>query len=234
MGMKISFDFLFFLSEIAVAFSYIPTVATLSVLPLFFGSVLGGALAFSRIYHVRIIQDFARGYVVVMRSVPLLLQMFLVYYLFKGIYTAFELEASGLNKFTMVLLAFSLNAAGFLSEGIRSALLSVDDGQFEAGYSVGMTRLQTAKHIVLPQSLPVAVPILGSAFIGIVKGSAAAYLLGVIEMIQGVSMKTAGNYRFLEAYCAVAVIYWGLTILIERTTFYLEKKVRKHARGGVS
>jgi L-cystine transport system permease protein len=232
--MKISFDFPFFLSEIAVAFSYIPIVFALSILPLLFGLVLGGALALSRIYHVRAIQGFARGYVVIMRSVPLVLQMFLVYYLFKGIYTAFGWKASGLNRFTMVLLAFTLNAAGFLSEGIRSALLSVDAGQFEAGYSVGMTRLQTARHIVLPQSLPVAVPILGSAFIGIVKGSAAAYLLGIVEMIQGVSMKTAGNYRFLEAYCAVAIIYWGMTILIERITFYLEKRVRKHTLGGVS
>jgi L-cystine transport system permease protein len=234
MTMRISFDFPFFLTEIAVAFSYIPIVAALSVLPLAFGSILGGALAFSRIYRIRAIQSFAKAYVVIMRSIPLLLQMFLVFYLFKGLYDFFGWEASGLNKFTMVVLAFTMNAAGFLSEGIRSALLSVEAGQFEAGYSVGMTRMQAAVHFVLPQSLPVAIPMLGSAFIGIVQGSAAAYLLGVVEMIQATSMKTAGNYRFLEAYCAVALIYWGMTILIERFTFYIERRVRKHAHGGVS
>jgi L-cystine transport system permease protein len=228
--MGISFDPSFFLYELQVAFSYIPMVALLSVIPLLGGLTLGTVLALCRLYRVKGWEYVAQAYVVIMRSIPILLQMFLAYFITKAAYSVFHLDATRLNKLTSVLFALTLNAAGFLSEGVRSALLAVENGQYEAGYSVGLTRLQVVRYIVLPQSLPVAVPIIGSSFIGIIKGSAAAYLLGIIEIIQGTAMKTAGNYRYLEAYCAVAVVYWGITILVERLTFVVERQVKRHSR----
>jgi His/Glu/Gln/Arg/opine family amino acid ABC transporter permease subunit len=231
--MKISFDFSFFLYEIPVAISYVPVVIVLTIVPLLAGVIAGGLLAFSRIYHLSGFEVFARVYVVVCRSIPLLLQMFLAYYFTKAIYAVFDLDVSKLNKFIVVLVTLALNATGTLSEGIRSGLLSVEQGQFDAAYSVGMTRTQTALFVVLPQHLPVAIPFFGSAFIAIMKGSTAAYLLGVVEMIQGTAMKTAGNYKYLEAYCATAIVYWCMTMLIERLTFFMEKKIRIHIRGGV-
>jgi L-cystine transport system permease protein len=232
--MGLSFDPAFFLYEVTVALSYLPVVTLLSVVPLLGGVVLGTLLALCRIYHIFGWQRFAQAYVTTLRSIPILLQMFVAYFITKAVYSVFGLDQLALNKLAVVVIVLTLDAAGFLSEGIRSALLSVEKGQYEAGYSVGLTGLQIIRHIVLPQSLPVAVPIVGSAFIGIVKGSSAAYLLGIIEMIQGTNMKTAGNYRYLEAYCAVALIYWGITILIERLTAITEKRVRLHMKGGVS
>lgn len=232
--MGISFDPSFFMYEITVAVSYVPIVALLSVVPLLGGLILGGALALSRVYRLPFVRNAAQAYVVVMRSIPVLLQMLLLYYMVKGVYTAFNWDHSGINKVVVVLLALTLSAAGILSEGLRSALLSVETGQYEACYSVGMTRLHSIRHVILPQSLPVAVPVVGSAFIGIIKGSSAAYLMGVIEMIQGTAMKTAGNYKYLEAYCAVALIYWLMTLLVERVTRWLEGWVRAHIRGGVA
>jgi L-cystine transport system permease protein len=232
--MGLSFDPAFFFYEITIALSYIPVVTLLSVIPLVGGIVLGTLLALCRIYHIFGWQRFAQAYVTTLRSIPLLLQMFMAYFITKAVYTVFGLDQLMLNKLVVVIIVLTMDAAGFLSEGIRSALLSVEKGQYEAGYSVGLTGLQVIRHIVLPQSLPVAVPIVGSSFIGIVKGSSAAYLLGIIEMIQGTAMKTAGNYRYLEAYCAVALIYWGITILIERLTAVAEKRVRLHMKGGIS
>jgi L-cystine transport system permease protein len=232
--MKIHFDFMFFIYEIGVAFTYIPIVALLSVVPLLAGSLIGGGMAFSRVYKIRGISQFSQGYIVVMRSIPILLQMLLLYFVVKGIFSAFGLDAARVSKLVVVLLACTLIAAGYLAEGIRSALSSVETGQYEAGYSVGMNRLQVAWYIVIPQSLPVAVPIIGSIFIGIIKASSAAYLLGVVEMIQGTAMNTAGNFRYLEAYCAAAVVYWLITICVERITVFAEKRVRRNMKGGVS
>lgn len=228
-----SFDPAFFLTELRVAFTYIPIVALLSVVPLLCGLALGTLLAFFRIYQVRFWARFAQGYVVVMRSIPMLLQMFLFYYLVRGVYQLFGWNLAAIDKVVVVLIAFSFNAAGFLSEGVRAALKSVDQGQYEAGYSVGMTRLQTMRHVVSSQCLPVAVPVTGSAFIGLIKGSSAAYLMGIIEMIQGTSMQTAGNYRYLEAYCAVALIYWALTVLVEQLTRRIENQVSLKIKAGV-
>jgi L-cystine transport system permease protein len=232
--MGISFDPAFFFYEVTVALSYLPVVALLSIVPLVGGLVLGTILALCRLYHIPGWQRFAQAYVTTLRSIPILLQMFMAYFITKAVYDVFGLDQLSLNKLVIVVVVLTLDAAGFLSEGIRSALLSVEKGQYEAGYSVGLTGLQIIRHIVLPQSLPVAVPIVGSSFIGIVKGSSAAYLLGIIEMIQGTNMKTAGNYRYLEAYCAVALVYWGITILIERLTALTEKRVRLHVKGGIS
>jgi His/Glu/Gln/Arg/opine family amino acid ABC transporter permease subunit len=232
--MGLSFDPAFFLYEITVALSYLPVVAVLSVIPLTGGLIIGTFLALCRIYQVPFWHRFAQAYVVLLRSVPLLLQMFLAYYLFKGIYMTLGRNTAGLDKFVIVLFTLTLDAGGFLSEGIRSALLSIEKGQYDAGYSVGLTGTQVIRYIVLPQSLPVAVPIVGSAFIGIIKGSSAAFLLGIIEMIQGTAMKTAGNYRYLEAYCSVALIYWGLTVIVERATWLLERRVRLYMKGGVT
>jgi L-cystine transport system permease protein len=232
--MGISFDPAFFFYEITIALSYIPVVTLLSVIPLAGGVVLGTILALCRIYHIPGWQRFAQAYVTTLRSIPLLLQMFVAYFITKAVYDILGLDQLTLNKLGVVVIMLTLDAAGFLSEGIRSALLSVEKGQYEAGYSVGLTGFQVIRHIVLPQSLPVAIPIVGSSFIGIVKGSSAAYLLGIIEMIQGTAMKTAGNYRYLEAYCAVALVYWAITILIERLTGVAEKQVRLHMKGGVN
>ncbi|WP_062326672.1 amino acid ABC transporter permease [Treponema endosymbiont of Eucomonympha sp.] len=227
--MGLSFDPSFFLYELGVAVSYLPVVALLSGVPLLGGLALGTFFALCRVYRVPFWQKFAQGYVVVMRSVPMLLQMFLAYFFMKAVYGALSLSAADMDKTAIVTASLTLNAAGFLSEGVRSALLSVERGQQEAGESVGLTQMQIIRCLVLPQCLPVAVPVVGQGFISIIKGSAAAYLLGVIEMIQGTAMKTAGNYRYLEAYCATAIIYWGLTMLVERLTFALERKVRRHA-----
>jgi L-cystine transport system permease protein len=232
--MGISFDPKFFFYELTVAVSYIPIVAVLSIIPLIGGLLVGTALALCRIYRIPFWQRFAQAYVVVTRSVPLLLQMFLGYFAVQGLYRAWGWEGVALNKVAIVVVTLTLNAAGFLSEGIRSSFLSVDKGQFDAGYSVGLSPFEVIRYLVIPQSLPVAIPIIGSSFIGIIKGSAAAYLLGVIEMIYGTAMKTAGNYRYLEAYCATALIYWGLTILVERISDRAEKRVRRHMKGGAA
>jgi len=232
--MGISFDPKFFLYEITVAASYIPIVAVLSIIPLIAGLIIGVFLAISRIYRVKFVEKFAQAYVVIMRSIPVLLQMFLAYYAVRAVYSIFGWNLANINKMVVVIIVFILNAAGSLSEGFRSALLSVDASQYEASHSIGMTRPHSLVYVIIPQCLPVAVPFIGSVFIGIIKSSSAAYLMGVIEMIKGTEMKTAGNYRYLEAYCAVAVIYWLITLIVERITSILEKYARVHIKGAAA
>jgi His/Glu/Gln/Arg/opine family amino acid ABC transporter permease subunit len=229
----LSFSIPFFLHELGVAFSYIPVVMLLSVLPMAGGLVLGTLIALARIYKVPVVSRAGQAYIVVVRSIPILLQMFLVYYLVRGLYAMVGASPSDINKTVVVIGVFALGSVPFLSENIRSALLSVEKGQYEAGVSVGMSSFAVFRYIVLPQSLPVAIPVLGSSFIVMIKGSSAAYLLGVVEMLQAATMEVSGNYRYLEAYCATAMIYWGLSFLAERLTFICERRVSLHTRGGL-
>ncbi len=83
------------------------------------------------------------------------------------------------------IVAISIYAVVVIAETMRSALMSVDDGQYEAGYSVGLTRWQTLRRVVLPQAFPFAVPALCNNFIGLIKGSSIVYLITVVDVMNG-------------------------------------------------
>ena len=117
---------------------------------------------------------------------------------------------------------------------MRTSLQSVGVGQYEAGYSVGLTTGQILRRIVLPQALPVAVPLVGSHFISLIKGSAIASLISVVEVINATVYEANGNYKFLEAYVAAGIIYWVLCMGVERLTAWLEARVGIYSRGGVA
>jgi L-cystine transport system permease protein len=118
-----------------------------------------------------------------------------------------------------------------ISETVRSALNSVPDGQYEACFSVGLTRRQALRRIVMPQAMSFAVPVLCNNFIGLIKGSAIVYVIGILDILNGAMTSAQINYRFLEAYIAAAMIYWVLCIIVERASWLLEQRLRRHQAG---
>ena len=137
-------------------------------------------------------------------------------------------------SYTLIaVVGLSINATVYLSEVLRTALQSVNSGQYEAAYSVGMTSGQMLKRIVMPQALPVAIPLIGNSFIGLIKGSAIASLISVVEIINATLYEASGNYKFLEAYVAAAIVYWALCICVERIVAFLETRVGIYGKGGV-
>jgi L-cystine transport system permease protein len=121
-----------------------------------------------------------------------------------------------------------------MSEIIRSGILSVNYGQVEAAYSVGMTAPQAMRRIVLPQALAVNLPMLCSMFIALLQGSSLAFSISIVEVTGEANIYAAASFKFLEAFIAAAIIYWGMTILVERITSILEKRVQRYNRGGVT
>jgi L-cystine transport system permease protein len=117
-----------------------------------------------------------------------------------------------------------------MEESIKGAFLSVDKGQYEAGYSIGLTRLQTLKRIIIPQMVPVAIPMLTNNMIGIIKGSSIAMAIGITEVLGGSVIPCSTTYRFLEGYVAAAFIYWGFTVTIEKIAKIIEKRADRYRR----
>jgi L-cystine transport system permease protein len=112
-----------------------------------------------------------------------------------------------------------------MSEALRGALSSIERSQFDAAYSVGMTKKQALFRIILPQVVPVCIPILGSLYIGMIKGAALSQVIGGIDILNG-AIKTARiNYRYFEAYIAAAIIYWALAVIFEQVFYYIERTV---------
>jgi L-cystine transport system permease protein len=133
----------------------------------------------------------------------------------------------------MVLVAISIFAIMNISETIRGALISVDKGQYEAAYSIGLTRMQALRRIILPQAFPVAVPALCNNFIGLIKGSSLAFIISVTDLMNGALITATSNYKYLEAYVASAIVYWVICITIEKVSFIFEKRLSLHLKRGV-
>ena len=122
------------------------------------------------------------------------------------------------------MVALGLNQAAFDSETIRSAILSVDKGQIEAAKSMGMTGLQVLRRITLPQATSVALLPLGHSLIALIKGTSLAFTCSVVEITAAAKITAGKSYRYIEAYCSIAIIYWLITFILERVLVLIEKK----------
>ena len=126
-----------------------------------------------------------------------------------------------------IILVLGLNEAAFMAETIRGALSSVDKGQYEASLAVGMTESQAMRRIIIPQAIRVAIPSLGNAFIGMVKGTSLGFTIGVVELMAEAKLLATKNYRIMEAYMAALFIYWVLIVILSQLQKLIEKKLNK-------
>jgi L-cystine transport system permease protein len=143
-------------------------------------------------------------------------------------------RAASIPMIDFVFLAFSITSSAYMAEVIRSGLLAVDRGQLEAAHSVGMTTMQAMYRIVLPQAFAASLPNLANNVIGMLHGSTLAFTVSVVEIMAKAQIVASTNWKFLESYLAAAVIFWGLTVLIEKATGLLEARVNLYNRGGVA
>ena len=162
-------------------------------------------------------------YVSFFRSTPMLSQLFFFYFAI----TPFVSFLKEIEPITALIIVMSMNEAAFMSETIRGALSSIDKGQREAGLSIGMTELQVMRRIVVPQAFRVALPGLSNSFIGLIKGSSLGFTIGVIELMSEAKLLSAKNFRVMEAYIAVLIIYWAVIAILSKGQKLLEQRVNK-------
>ena len=162
-----------------------------------------------------------RLYVSLIRGTPMLVQIFIIFY---------GLPAIGitLEPFPTAIIAFALNVGAYASEVIRAAIESVDQGQWEAGFSGGMGYFQVLRHIVLPQAMPVSVPPLSNTFISLVKDTSLASLVLVTELFRVAQSVAARTYEFLLVYAEAALIYWVICLVLGLGQERLEKHFNRY------
>lgn len=235
-GERMNFDFNFAFQAFIAALKATPITIVLTVVPFIIGIIFGTLLAIARVYKVKVVARLAQIYVVIIKGVPITLILLMSYFAITVYFDVFanyfhlRHRAKDINPIIIAFVALSIAAIAWISEAIRGALNSIGGGQFEAGYSVGLTRFQTLRRIIIPQALPVAIPVLCSTLIGLLKGSSLAFLISVTDLLNAALNTANENYRFLEAYVAAAVIYWALSICIERISYILENRLTKHLR----
>ena len=194
------------------------------------GTVLGLVLATAKLSSNKILRLLANGYTTVIRCTPSIVLLFLVYYgipaFSEGV---FGIYLQNVSTGVFVVITFSLQFAAMMSEVIRSSYLAIDRGQFEAAVSVGLSPFQAYRRIIFPQAFVVAIPNFGNGLISVLQEGALAYTIGFIDIVGKANLIIANNYgtHTLEIYIALAVIYWVLSISIEKVFALLEKAFSK-------
>ncbi|MCB2294811.1 amino acid ABC transporter permease [Clostridium algoriphilum] len=190
------------------------------------GLFLGIALALFRIYKIPVFNQLATIYISFNRGTPMIVQLFIVYFGLPSVLLGIGININRWDKLYFVIITYGLNAAAFMSEIIRASITSVDIGQMEASYSVGMTRLQTFSRIVAPQALLIALPNLGTSFLGLLQDTSLAFTIGIIDVMGKAQAIGATTYHSIEAYIGAAIIFLILGTLLEKVFTIIEKKVK--------
>jgi L-cystine transport system permease protein len=234
----VTLDFVFLAKAFVLILPAVPTTVFITATSSAIGFGLAVLLLFVRINPCGVATQLARFYVSFFRGTPLMLHIFLVYYGLPHFFDVFAarmgwaVRANVIPLIALVIVAFSLNAAAYMSEILRGGVLAVGHGEVEAARSIGMTPWQTLRRILLPQAITLSLPGLGSRLIALLHGSSLAFWISVIEITGKANLVAASTYQFVEAFIAAALIYWLITFVIEKTLAAFERKHRRiSARG---
>ncbi|MCM3117295.1 amino acid ABC transporter permease [Neobacillus sp. MER 74] len=172
----------------------------LTIITFILGLILAFFIALARLSNLKGLNAVAKFYVWIFRGTPLLVQIFILFY---------GLPSMGitLDPFPAAVIAFTLNKGAYSSEIIRAAILSIPKGQWEAAFSIGMTKSQAMRRIIIPQAIRVSLPPLGNSFISLVKDTSLAATITVTELFQKGQQIAAATYEPLWIYIEVAFIY---------------------------
>lgn len=194
------------------------------------GAVLSLPLALARLSSRRWLSSLARGYIIFFRGTPLLAQLFLLYY-GAGQFNE-SLAAVGIwwffrEPFNVAALAFTLNTAAYQAEIMRGAIQSLPQGQGEAASALGMSRWPTFFKVILPQAYIIALRPLGNELILMIKGSAIASIVTVLDLMGVTSLAYARSFNF-QAFFWAALLYLIAVEVIRRIWDKLEKRLTRH------
>ena len=193
----------------------------LTLLSFVLGLSLGLITAVARLFAPPPVAAIFRFYVWVIRGTPLLVQLFVIFY---------GLPSLGilLDAFPAALIGFTLNVGAYSSEIVRAAISSVPRGQWEAGYSIGMSWSQAMRRTILPQATRVAVPPLSNTFISLVKDTSLAAAITVPELFQTAQRIVATTYEPLILYIEAAFIYLAMSSVLSALQVRLERRFARY------
>lgn len=186
------------------------------------GLFIGITLGVMKLYPNRLVQAPAVAVVTVMRGTPLLVQILFAYFALPGLIPALRF-----NEFTAAAIALAFNVGAYNAEAIRAGVLAVPKGQREASLSLGFSEFQTMRWVVMPQALRIVIPPLVNNLVALLKDSALASSIGLLELSLVGSRVSSETFQPAPALMTVAVIYLLMTSFISIAAFFLEQKVSK-------
>lgn len=214
-GIKFDFGFLSYYRN--WVFRGLKNTVFVSFFSLIFSLLVGILSAAGASSRVLVLRYLCRGYVTVIRGTPLIMQIYLFYYI---VGTAWGIE----SRFASGVIILSVFEGAYISEIIRGSYLSIDETQLEAARAVGFNRRQTLRHVILPQMVARTIPALAGQFASIIKDSSLLSIIAVVELSQTFHEISTSTFHLFESYLVLGGLYLCLTLPITFISKRLERR----------
>nr|WP_315101977.1 amino acid ABC transporter permease [uncultured Catonella sp.] len=193
----------------------------LSLITVFFGTILGSVLAMLKNNRFQIIRSIVTAYIEIVRGTPILLQLYIFKFMLPAAFPSFKP-----STFVCILVALILNSAAYVSEVIRSGIEAVDKGQTEAARSLGLNKRQTMFKIVLPQAVRYILPALGNEFIMMIKETSLASTFFVGDLMTQFQTISGATFLTMEPLIIIGIIYFVLTFSLSKGVAVFERRMK--------
>lgn len=170
---------------------------------------------------LKILNVIAKIYLTVIRGTPVVVQLMIMYYI---------ILASSNNKLLVGMIAFGVNSGAYVAEIVRSGIMSIDPGQFEAGRSLGFNYVQTMRYIIIPQALKNVLPALANEFIVLLKETSVAGYIAMQDLTKGGDIIRGVTYSPFMPLIGVALIYLVMVMFFTFLVNKLERRLRNSER----
>lgn len=191
----------------------------ISILAMIFGTIIGLVVGVIRgSFTQPVLQILATAYLEIFRGTPLLIQLFFLYYGFPAVGVEF-------SPWTASVLGLALNSGAYISETVRAGIIGVDKGQWEAGASLGLNKLQAICFIILPQAARIILPPLMNAFSSLLKDSSLVSILAITELSRIGQLIYTKTFQPFEVYLTVGFLYLIMTSTVSYLSRILERKL---------
>ena len=204
------------------------TTLLITLFAVILGMVLGFLIAIVRSTHDKtgklgFLNVLARIYLTIIRGTPVVVQLLIIYFVI--------FASVNVGKTFVAVLAFGLNSAAYVAEIVRSGIMSLDNGQFEAGASLGMNYPKTMISIILPQAFKNILPALANECIVLLKETSVAGYIALTDLTKGGDIIRSQTYEAFLPLIAVAVIYLVMVMILSSLVSKLERRLAKSDRG---
>ena len=198
-----------------------------TVFAVLIGVVLGFLIAIVRTTHdktgkLKILNAICKVYLTVIRGTPVVVQLMIIYFIIFG--------SVDISKVVVAIVAFGINSGAYVAEIFRSGIMSIDNGQFEAGRSLGFNYAQTMMYIVMPQAFKNVLPTLCNEFISLLKETSVSGYIALQDLTKGGDIIRSRTYDAFMPLIAVALIYLAMVMIFTKLVSLLERRLRNSER----
>lgn len=230
-------DYSFIVSALPKIAAFLPVTLKLTVVAFAAAFAAGLLMALAINRRIKVLSPLCRIYMSLIRGTPMLLQIYVIYNLAPYAAAAF-IEKAGLdiNVYDIdpvwyAYIALSLTASVSVAEAVRAGMQSIHQGQREAGLSMGMSESGVFIHILFPQVICAAMPVIGNIVVDLIKATSLAFMMSVTEITGEAKILGGDVLRYFEAYLCVFVIYIVVIAVVEKMMHLLENRMSVYRRG---